>query len=159
MVSNFILPASTSRLGVIGHLVKFMNGLNMDSEFSVTIEKIERGQKPRTLAQNNLQHKWHLEAAHELRDESADDKRAYCKLHLGVPMLRAENDDFRAQYDAIIRPLTYEQKLALMKPPIDFPVTRIMTTAQKTRFLDAVYQHYTGLGVRLSHPDDMGRAA
>jgi len=34
-----------------------------------------------------------------------------------------------------------------------------MTVKQTTQFLDAVYHHYTSQGVRLSHPDDLGRSA
>jgi len=107
----------------------------------------------RSAEQNRLQRLWHGEAAEQLQDESAEDKRAHCKLHFGVPILRAENEQFREQYDRIVRPLPYETKLELMKAPIDFPVTRLMTTDQKTRFLDAMWAHYTSLGVRLTDPD------
>lgn len=97
--------------------------------------------------------KRHKEAAEQLQDETAEEKRAYCKLHFGIPILRAESDDFRDTYDRIIRPMSYEQKLELMAAPIDFPVTRIMTVKQKTQFLDAVFGHYTSLGVQLTMPE------
>lgn len=109
--------------------------------------------KGRSLQQNRLQHLWHKEAAEQLQDETAEEKRAYCKLHFGIPILRAESDDFRDTYDRIIRPMSYEQKLELMAAPIDFPVTRIMTVKQKTQFLDAVFGHYTSLGVQLTMPE------
>lgn len=108
--------------------------------------------KDRTPEQNRLQRLWHNEAAEQLGDHTPEELRAYCKLHFGIPILRAESEEFCAVYDRIIRPLPYEQKLELMAVPIDFPVTRLMTTKQKTEFLDAIYQHYTGLGVVLTIP-------
>lgn len=101
--------------------------------------------------QNRLQFHWVKEAAEQLGTD-VKEERAYCKLHFGVPILRAENELFREKYDRIIRPLPYEQKLDLMGEPIDFPVTRIMTTKQKTKYLDAICRHYAGQGVRLTEP-------
>lgn len=106
---------------------------------------------PRTIEQNKLQRMW-LNEAEEQGDQRAEDQRAYCKLHIGVPILRSENEAFRVQYDAIIRPLPYEQKLEIMKAPIDFPVTRIMTTKQKARYLDEMYVHFTSIGMVLTEP-------
>jgi len=117
--------------------------------FTVTIEK---GAK-RSLEQNKLQRLWVNEAADQLGDESAEDKRAYCKLHFGVPILRNENEEFRRAYDRVIRPLPYELKLEAMKVPLDFPVTRLMTAKQKTAYLDAIYQHFRSQGVVLTEPN------
>ena len=113
---------------------------------------VVKGEK-RSIDQNRLQRLWCGEAAEQLQDESADDKRAYCKLTLGVPILRADSTRFREEYDRVVRPLPYETKLALMKEPFDFPVTRLMTTAQKTQYLDAMWHHFSALGVSLTDPD------
>ena len=109
--------------------------------------------KWRTHEQNKLQRLWMKEAAEQLGDETAEEKRAYCKLHLGVPILRAENEEFCEKYDRLIRPLPYEVKLEYMATPLDFPVTRLMTTKQKKQYLDAVYQHFRSLGVALTEPN------
>lgn len=114
--------------------------------------KIEKGAK-RSLEQNKLQRLWVNEASDQLGDESAEDKRAYCKLHFGVPILRNENEEFRRAYDRVIRPLPYELKLEAMKVPLDFPVTRLMTAKQKTAYLDAIYQHFRSQGVVLTEPN------
>lgn len=106
---------------------------------------------PRSIEQNKLQRKWLNEAA-EQGDQTAEEYRAYCKLTIGVPILRNENDAFRVQYDSIVRPLPYEKKLEIMKEPIDFPVTRLMTSKQKTNYLDQIYQHFCGLGFILTEP-------
>lgn len=136
-------------------LVAWLDKLDQNTGYLVLIT--EQGDE-RSDRQNRLQQLWHAEAAQQLGDETAEAKRAYCKLHFGVPILR--NDEaFRARYDRVIKPMDYQTKLALMAEPFDFPVTRLMTVKQKKQFLDAVWDHYTGLGVRLSHPDDLGRAA
>lgn len=152
-MSQFILRQGPARLGVLTHVQQLLITLRQDAEWIVTIEPYDRAGRHRSLQQNKLQQKWHMEAAMQLRDETAEEKRAYCKLHFGVPLLRAESDEFRAQYDTIIRPLPYEHKLALMRVPIDFPVTRLMTVDQTTRYLDAVSQHYMSQGVQLTIPE------
>jgi len=117
--------------------------------------------KDRTIEQNRLQRLWHNEAAEQLGDETAEQKRAYCKLHFGVPILRAESEEFCAAYDKHIRPLSYEAKLAFMSVPLDFPVTRLMRTKQKHDFLEQMRTHYEALGVRLTIPqsDEQEQAA
>jgi len=109
---------------------------------------------PRSLDQNRLQQMWNMELA-EQGDMAMEEYRAYNKLHFGVPILR-ESGEFRQQYDTTIRPLTYEQKLEIMKAPMDFPVTRLMTVKEHKRFLDDIYAHWTGKGFRLTDPDWQG---
>lgn len=130
-----------------------IEALNQDSEWILTIEPVTSANRHRTLDQNSLQHKWHMEAAQQLGEGTAEDYRAYCKLHFGVPILRAESPEFREQYDRIIRPLPYEQKLELMKAPIDFPVTRLMTVKQQSAFLDECQRYYMSQGVALTIPE------
>lgn len=115
--------------------------------------RILKGVK-RSLPQNRLQMLWCKEA--ELQgDQTAEEYRAYCKLHFGVPILR-EDEDFMAKYDQVVKPLPYETKLALMAEPFDFPVSRLMQTDQMRRYLNAMYEHFTGLGFRLTDPNWQG---
>lgn len=111
--------------------------------------------KPRSPEQNRLQRLWVNEAAEQLQDETAEEKRAYCKLHYGIPILRAESDEYCEAYDKYIRPLTYEAKLAMMAVPLDYPVTRLMTSKQKKQYLDEMWQHFKGLGVQLTDPEEL----
>lgn len=106
---------------------------------------------PRSPEQNRLQRLWMLEAE-EQGDMTAEEYRGYCKLHFGVPILRAEDDEFKTIYDQVIRPQPYEHKLAMMRVPIDLPVTSRMTTEQKTRYLDQVKQFFEGQGFNLTQP-------
>ena len=109
--------------------------------------------KHRTDAQNKLQRLWISEIAEQLGDQTPEEVRGFCKLVFGVPILRAENTAFREKYDAIVRPLPYETKLAIMQEPLDMPVTRLMTTDQKTRYLDTLCRHFLQQGIVLTDPE------
>lgn len=118
--------------------------------FTATLAK---GQH-RTTEQNRLNHLWMKEISEQLGDQTPEEVRGYCKLTIGVPILRAENEAFREKYDSIVKPLPYEKKLATMMEPLDMPITRIMTTKQKTKYLDGVMRHFTEKGVALTQPPD-----
>jgi len=109
----------------------------------------------RTLKQNGLQMKWMGEVATQLGDQTAEEIRGFCKLTIGVPIMRSESPSFREQYDAIIRPLPYEHKLALMMEPFDFKVTRLMDTKQFTTYLDGVHRYWSSKGIALTDPGDL----
>jgi len=65
-----------------------------------------------------------------------------------------ENEDFRAKWHSmILGRFSYEEKLAFMLEPFDFPVSRIMTTAQMTRYMNAIYDEFAAQGVPLTVPD------
>lgn len=103
----------------------------------------------RSLDQNALQFKWAGEAAEQLGDRTADEVQREWKLTIGVPILRSEDDDFRAFYDEALRPRTYEQKLAAMRY---VPVTSIMSVPQFTRYLDEVFRQCQEQGINLTIP-------
>ena len=103
-------------------------------------------------AQNRLAQRWFTDVSLQLGDQTHEDVRAMCKLVFGVPILRAENDAFRMSYDATMKRLTYEAKIAAIKA-FDLPVTRLMTVKQMTAFMDAMQQHWTAEGVRLTDPE------
>lgn len=135
-------------------LVKFIQGRPLP--FTATLTD----GKHRTTHQNRLQRQWMVEIAAQLGDRTPEEVRGYCKLHFGIPILRA-NDAFRKDYDNLVRPLPYQAKLKLMMEPFDFGVTRIMSTRQKTEYLDAVHRHFSEQGLVLTNPEDLklGRAA
>lgn len=107
----------------------------------------------RSLEQNQMQRLWCREIAEQMGDRTAEDVRGYCKLHLGVPILRAEDEEFCAAYDGLVRPLPYEAKLACMMEPIDLPVTRRMKVKQMVAYLDAIQREFASKGIRLTDPD------
>lgn len=106
----------------------------------------------RTVEQNKLQRMWLNEAAEQLGDQTAEELRGYCKLTIGVPIMREASEDFREKYDRLIKPHTYEDKLTMMMEPIDLPVTRLMKTSEKTRYLDTMHQLFTDQGILLTEP-------
>lgn len=111
--------------------------------------------KDRTGQQNALAFAWYKEIADQLGDRDAHDVRAHCKLNIGVKMLVTEDLEFREQWTKFFRDrFTYEEKLALMLEPHDYPVTRIMRVSQMTRYLEGIIETYTPMGVQLTMPED-----
>jgi hypothetical protein len=104
----------------------------------------------RTNLQNALQWKWYGEIAAQMGDRTADDVAKYCKLHFGVPILRAESDLYREKYDRLLRGRSYEEKIEFMGE--GWPVTSAMTTKQESAYLDAIDRAFSAQGVRLTIP-------
>lgn len=101
---------------------------------------------PRTGAQNSGTHVLYEIIANTLRENDAAGWKCYCKLHHAVPILRAEDPEYRTVYDGAIKSLSYEQKLAVMRY---FPVTSLMDKDQIGRYIDALREDFEPRGVRL----------
>lgn len=103
--------------------------------------------KKRTLDQNAQSHVWYAQIAESLKEESAQGWARYCKLHHGVPILRANDAEYREFYDkAIKNNLRYEDKLKAM----DFvPVTRLMNTEQFNWYFECLQDEFFKRGVKL----------
>lgn len=112
--------------------------------------------KKRSLDQNALAAVWYEQMAREDRQEDALGHKCYCKLHHGVPILRAEDAEFREFYDGALKGLTYEQKRAAMK---FVPVTSLMSADQLSRYLQSVQDDYWPRGIRVEFPKDRRKAA
>lgn len=104
----------------------------------------------RSLEQNRLQFQWAREAAEQRGDMTADEVRCEWKLIYGVPILRAESEDFRSVYDEAIKPLPYALKLKAMR---FIPVTSEMTVKQMTAYLDTVQRECAEQGILLTDPE------
>ena len=115
--------------------------------FTVSIKK----GSDRSLQQNNLMWEWNGQISAQLGDMTPQEIHEQNKLTIGVPILRAENPEFRDFYDAVVKGRTYEEKLRAMRW-ID--VTSIMTVKQMTAFLDTVLRTYSEQGVRLPIPEE-----
>ncbi len=128
-------------------LLLFLKGKNPPYTITIT------DGKHRTNEQNKLQRKWISEISEQLGDQTFEEVRGYCKLTIGVPILREQNEDFCETYDRVIKPLSYEHKLQMMMEPIDVPITRIMNTKQKTEYLDGIHRHFSSQGIILTIPE------
>lgn len=98
----------------------------------------------RNRGQNDLSHALYEDIAQVLTEDDALGWKCYCKLHHGVPLLRAEDEEFRETYDKAIKGLTYEQKLAVMKI---LPVTSLMNKKQISKYIEAVKGDFIPRGV------------
>ena len=108
--------------------------------------------KARSLDQNAISHCWYEQLARELKEDDALGWKAYCKLHHGVPILRAEDEQFRDFYDRTLKvTLAYDQKLDAMK---FLPVTSLMTKPQLSKYLEAVRDDFMKRGVMLEFPEE-----
>ena len=105
----------------------------------------------RSIPQNSIAHAWYNEIAVQMAD-TPENVKCECKLRFGVPILRAEDPEFREVYDAsILRNLTYEQKLKAM---IFIPVTSNMTKPQLSRYLEHIQMSYAQQGVIVDFPKE-----
>jgi hypothetical protein len=103
--------------------------------------------RPRSLSQNDLINAMYGDIAAHTEGEGIVDIRRRCKLHYGVPILRAHDAEFREIYDRVIKQHTYDDKLAMM----DYlPVTSRMSKSQATEYIDTVQREYAEKGVRFS---------
>ena len=105
--------------------------------------------KARSLDQNAIGHVWYEQISRELREETPLGVKCFCKLHYGVPILRAENEDFRIQYDTVLKPLSYDKKLLAMN---FLPVTSLMSKDQLSQYLSAMQEAYADR-VQLTFPE------
>jgi hypothetical protein len=111
--------------------------------------------RDRSKDQNSLLHAWLSQISRETGEDTPAGIKAFVKLHFGVPILRAENEEFQAMYDENIKPLNYQQKLAIVEY---LPVTSIMTVAQCSQLLKDIQMHYaarTTDPVNLEWPEEM----
>ena len=106
--------------------------------------------RKRSLDQNSISHTWYEQIANELRENTTLGVKAECKLNYGVPILRAENEEFRAKYDALVKGrFSYEEKIAFMAW---LPITSLMTKDQLSQYLVAMQAAYSGR-VALTFPE------
>jgi len=114
--------------------------------------KVKPYTEQRTDLQNRLSHGWYGELAEGIKEHDAIGYKCFCKLHFGVPIMRAEDDEFREVYDSAIKGLSYEKKIEIMKI---LPVTSLMNTKQLSQYLESVKEYFqTNYGFELKFPND-----
>ena len=108
--------------------------------------KVTISPKGRTGAQNAFSHAWYCEIAQAFPEDDTLGWKAYCKLNHGVPILVAEDEDFRNVYNHTLRVLSYDAQLKIMR---FFPVTSLMNVKQLTAYAEAVQDDFIGRGLEL----------
>jgi len=123
------------------HVVNMMQAGN-----PATVQFIKPG---RSLSQNSMFYALYTQIAEQQEDNAIIDVRRHCKLHYGVPILRAADPDFCDFYDANSKGMDYEAKLLLMTY---FEVTSLFNKAQGTEYIDTVIREYSKAGISLINP-------
>lgn len=109
----------------------------------------------RTLDQNALWAAMYQRISETLSDGSAADieeQKAYCKLMIGVPILRRDCERFNRGYHEFFLNRPYSHQIFLMGPnPLfgvdGFPVTRLLDTKQGAEYTESVVEHFVSKGV------------
>ena len=99
--------------------------------------------RDRTLDQNAILHAWIQQLTDQGGEHTFDGYRNFCRLHFFIPILRAENEDFRAVYDECLKGLPYEKKLTAMT--LVSGISSICTTDQFSRALEQMQKHFATL--------------
>lgn len=97
--------------------------------------------KQRSLDQNAQLAVWYAQVATELRQQSEAEVKAECKLRIGVPIMRRDDEDFRAMYDRVVKPHDYETKIQMMGW---MPLTSLMSTKQLSEYAEEMQRSYKG---------------
>ncbi|MOA14462.1 hypothetical protein D3C78_1345650 [compost metagenome] len=108
--------------------------------------------KDRTLDQNALWFALYQRIAEMTEIGDVEDARRYCKLHFGVPIMRADDADFRDGWNRLFLHLPYEVKLRLMGAcamfgPDGFPVTRLFNRQQGIAYTNRIVDEFRAKGV------------
>lgn len=107
----------------------------------------------RTLNQNSMFYALYQQIASQCEDSSIHDVRRACKLNYGVPILLAEDEEFRAAYSGSLMPqLPYAQQLLAMDI---LSVTSRMKKRQGRDYIDMIIREYSQAGYSLVHPGEL----
>ena len=108
--------------------------------------------RDRSAEQNRLWREMYKRVSQTMGQGTDDDVWAYCKLMLGVPILRRDDERFAAGWERYFADRSYSEQLFLMGAnplfgPDGFPVTRLFGTKQGREYTDAIADHYAAQGV------------
>lgn len=107
--------------------------------FTVSVSPGEK--KPRGLSQNGLFHAWMGEIAKATHDEPGSVK-ADCHIRWGIPIFRVEDDEYGEFIEAALGGKT-RAKVKEMIEAGYVPCTSLMTKGTLSRYMDAVWRHYS----------------
>jgi hypothetical protein len=116
----------------------------------VWVREVDAG-KRRSIQQNSLLWAWLGLLAAQSQDSTVDEIHRWCKLTIGVPILRRDSERFREVYDRCLKGLAYTDKLNAMAL-VD--ITSVMDTRQFTELLETLEQRAAERGIVLPRPDD-----
>ena len=98
----------------------------------------------RTIPQNRLFYLMYDIIGKQLYGGDSDHARNEVKLTIGVPILRRDSEKFHETYDRLIKPASYEDKLAMMEY---ISVSSLFDKAQGTEYIKKIFDTYSQKGV------------
>ena len=107
--------------------------------------------KDRSLEQNACFHAFMQEVSAWFGDRTPLEAKTEAKAYCGIPILLAEDDEFREAYNRSVAKITDpEDRMAAIEL---LPVTSRMTTKQMSQFLERVQAFYGKAGCMLEFPE------
>lgn len=103
-------------------------------------------EKVRSLNQNDQAHVWYEQISLELREDTPLGVKCVSKLNVGVPIMRSIDSEFRAFYDKVLKPRSYEDKIEAMKY---IPVSSLMPVDAASQYLEELQKFWAKHGVVL----------
>lgn len=110
------------------------------------IIKAEVASKGRSLSANSLWAVWYNQISKRLNEDTPAQVKAFCKLQYAVPILLAEDKEFRAFYENAFKDFNYKQIIFSMR---FVPVTSLLSRSQGQRYQTTLQQEYAKRGVQL----------
>jgi len=101
----------------------------------------------RSIPQNRLFYLMYDIIGKQLYGGDEHHARNECKLTIGVPILRRDSQKFQETYDKLLKPASYEDKLAMMEY---ISISSIFDKAQGTEYIKKIFDSYAQKGVRWS---------
>lgn len=123
---------------------------DMPHPFNVTVKHGEANLRGKS--QNGLFHAWMGQIAKATHDTPSEVK-ADCHIRWGIPIFRAEDDEYAAFIERALGGLN-RGKVKVMIEAGYVPCTSLMTKALLSKYMNAVWNHYSP-HVRLMDPGDL----
>lgn len=136
-----------------GDIDKLARFLSSKTKWPISVT-ITQG-APRSDAANRLSQRWNADISRQLGDMTFEEVRAFNKLTFGLPILCRQNEKYLEQFERVLGPLPYEQKLEAIMV-FDIPITRLLNFKPMTEYMDAVHRFWSEKGIVLTNPDDQG---
>jgi hypothetical protein len=102
----------------------------------------------RQLDQNALSHVWYRQAAKQLGDREIWEVADECKLDYAVPILLANNQEFRELFKYCLAPYHREQRIEILGKGF-VNCTRLLTRKEFTEYLNGIQNYYGKNGIHL----------
>lgn len=112
---------------------------------------ITEDKETRTSQQNRTLHMWFGEIAKHLEDWDAHGIKGVCHRKWGLT-IRLRDPQFAWVWERSGKQMPYEKQCSLLASGI-LSVSSEMSTKELSEYMDAMFQHYTSEGIRLTDPE------